>query len=39
MLIQRSVFLATSRRVVAAARRLAEHYGARVEIFKGHREI
>ena len=39
MLIQRSVFLATSRRVVAAARRLAEHYGARVEIFRGHREI
>ena len=38
-LIQRSVFLAKSGRVVAAARRLAEHYGAKVEIFKGRREI
>jgi hypothetical protein len=37
-LIQRSVFLAKRRRVVAAARRLAEHYGANVEVFKGHRE-
>lgn len=38
-LIQRSVFLAKNRRVVTVARRLAEHYGAKIEIFKGHREI
>lgn len=37
-LIQRSVFLTKKRRVVAAARRLAEHYGARTEVFKGRRE-
>ena len=36
-LIQRSVFLTKKRRVVAAAR-LAEHYGARTEVFKGRRE-
>jgi hypothetical protein len=37
-LIQRSVFLTKKRRIVTAARRLAEHYGARTEVFKGRRE-
>jgi hypothetical protein len=37
-LIQRSVFLAKRRRIITAARRLVEHYGAKVEIFKGKRE-
>jgi len=35
---QRSVFHVRSRRVVAAARGLAEHYETKVEVFKGHRE-
>jgi hypothetical protein len=36
-LIQYSVFQTDRRRVAVAAKRLAEHYGASTEIFKGQK--
>jgi hypothetical protein len=37
-LVQYSALLTHSRRVAKAAKRLAEHYGAKVEVFKGPKE-